>query len=220
MSGIASSTSKLFIKSGQKIYEGSSEFNKIANDYNVDIKNMCACNSKTKSVSLKTSKGTLKTTTSEMTNSTSVSYGSVDKRVSLTAAPKTDSRDERKFATKILRVLGQEKFRKSWIRPGYYFYGLLHNALSGSSGLIFPYTPKVSFDHKVTWENTDITHSNVSYLAYKSTPPPSITLDAKFTADNRDNALHMLSAIWFLTACTKCEFGEKSNEPGLPPPVL
>ena len=183
------------------------EFNKIANDYNVDIKNMCACNSKTKSVSLKTSKGTLKTTTSEMTNSTSVSYGSVDKRVSLTAAPKTDSRDERKFATKILRVLGQEKFRKSWIRPGYYFYGLLHNALSGSSGLIFPYTPKVSFDHKVTWENTDITHSNVYYLAYKSTPPPSITLDAKFTA------LSMVSGL--AHAFTNVPFNQSNHVSGL-----
>ena len=153
-------------------------------------------------------------------SSSSVTYGAVDKRVSLTAAPKVDSRDERTFASKIIRVLGEKRFRKNWILSGNYFYGLLHNALSGSSGLIFPYTPEVSFQHSVTWEKTDITHSNLSYSAYKNTPVPTINLKAKFTADNRDNALHMLSAIWFLIACTKCEFGEKSAEPGLPPPIL
>ena len=34
----------------------------------------------------------------------------------------------------------------------------------------------------------------------------------------------MLSALWFLRACTKCDFGEyadkDTNIPGMPPPIL
>ena len=73
---------------------------------------------------------------------------------------------------------------------------------------------------KTNYNPVEIIHSNITYQYYKNTPPPAIRLSAKFTADNRDNALHMLSAIWFLIACSKCDFGEKSATAGLPPPIL
>lgn len=224
--GIVSNTSQItkttepvyFID--KRIFEKNSEvFNQKANEMGQNPLTMCKDCKKDVKASIDEST-TIKEVDTASKDTQSVSYGSVDKRVALTCAPKVHARDESQFASKVFRVLGQEKFRKDWIKTGYYFYGLLHNALSSSSGLIFPYTPKVSFQHKVNWATESITHSNLVYNAYQSTPPPGITLSAKFTADNRDNALHMLSAIWFLTACTKCEFGEKSSEPGLPPPVL
>ena len=162
-----------------------------------------------------------KKTVLNSSDSKKISYGRVDKRVSLTVSPKTSTRDESLFVNKVRYVLGKKFQRPSWVLKGSYFYGLLYNALGTSSGLIFPYTPSVDFSHSVNYESVDITHSNISYNYYKNTPPPGITLSAKFTADNRQNALHMLSAIWFLTACTKCDFGERSNGyGGTPPPVL
>ena len=84
-------------------------------------------------------------------------------------------------------------------------------------------------NHTVHYQQTDILHSNLAFQSYKNTPPPTISLKAVFTADNRKNAIDMLSAIWFLTAMTKCEFGQYNEAckdsrikalGGLPPPVL
>jgi hypothetical protein len=60
---------------------------------------------------------------------------------------------------------------------------------------------------------------------YGGTPPPSISLNAKFTADTKENAKHMLSAIWFLKAASKSDFGMQATAsdkriPGTPPPTL
>lgn len=150
----------------------------------------------------------------------SIAHGQVDKRVALTVSPKTYQRDESLFINKVQYVLGKPTERVSFLKSGKSFYGLLRNALGSSSGLIFPYTPTVSFTHQTNYSPVEVLHSNITYNYYKNSPPPSIGLSAKFTADNRDNALHMLSAIWFLVACSKCDFGEKSSSPGLPPPVL
>lgn len=156
------------------------------------------------------------------TTSKKISSGNVDKRVALTCAPKTSARDETLFINKVKYVLGPKFYTKDsvgWLTSSK-FYGLLRNALGGSSGLIFPYTPSISFTHTAEYDSTSIMHSNLTFQSYKNSPPPTIGITGTFTADNRDNALHMLSAIWFCIACTKCDFGEKSNYPGLPPPIL
>jgi len=183
---------------------------------NLNMSTLCGCaNTFTK---IKGPKGSKKE--SLPLGTLSIAHGKVDKRVALTVSPKTFQRDESLFVKKVQYVLGKEKERYSFLEPGASFYGLLRNALGSSSGLIFPYTPTVSFTHQTNYSPVEVLHSNITYNYYKNSPPPSIGLSAKFTADNRDNALHMLSAIWFLVACSKCDFGEKSSNPGLPPPVL
>ena len=53
------------------------------------------------------------------------------------------------------------------------FYGYLYNCLQGTVGLVFPYTPQITFGHSVNYETTDILHSNISVNNYKNTPPNS-----------------------------------------------
>lgn len=146
-----------------------------------------------------------------------------DKRVSLNVAPLTKNGTV-DYIDRLKYVLGEGQYR---LNVGQTIYGFLNSTLTGSCGLIFPYTPQVSFQYNVNYESVDITHSNLSYNFYKNSPPPSITIDAIFTADTRANALHMLSALWFLRAVTKCDFGErayvdkhKNAIPGMPPPIL
>ena len=138
------------------------------------------------------------------TESVKLASGVLDKRVSLTVAPKTFSRDETLFVDRVKYVLGSDYFTSkdtSWLLSGSKFYGLLYNALGSTSGLIFPYTPNITISHKVNYDTTEIMHSNIGYNYYKNTPCPTITISkAQFTADNRKNALHMISAIWFLAA--------------------
>lgn len=104
-----------------------------------------------------------------------------------------------------------------------FLYELFHN----EGGIVFPYTPKVDFEHKVNYERTEIMHSNLAVSHYKNTPPPTITLQADFTADGEYNARYMYGVIHFLRAISKCEFGEslfsgdeRKDYAGIPPPVL
>lgn len=142
-----------------------------------------------------------------------------DKRVSLNVSPLGSTES---FAKRVEYVLGSQ--RKT-LKKGQTVYGFLYSCLSKSCGLIFPYTPQISVSHPVNYDSTDITHSNLRMHHYKNTPPPSYQVEATFTADTRENALHMLSALWFLRAVTKCDFGEQANEDpktvaGMPPPIL
>lgn len=105
--------------------------------------------------------------------------------------------------------------------------GFLYKIFHNDWGIVFPYTPKVDFEHKVNYERTEIIHSNLAVSHYKNTPPPTITLQADFTADGEDNARYMYGVIHFLRSISKCEFGESlfSNDErkdyaGIPPPVL
>lgn len=167
-----------------------------------------------------------KQTSSDATNqNTPYSYKTqrvkrIDRRVSLNVAPVTfdasGNYNPSEFAERVTYVLGKETDKIN----GTDVYGFLHSCLSQSCGLVFPYTPNITISHQVNYDKTDITHSNLSLNHYKNTPPPTYTVDAVFTADSRENALHMLSAIWFLRAVTKCDFGEHSSTAGTPPPVL
>lgn len=177
-----------------------------------------------------------KPTSGDVPYSYTLSQGTIDRRVSLTVHPKVTSSEVSAFADRIAYVLGGDKkglayFPKSSNDPNTVkpFYAFLRKCLGKTSGLIFPYTPSLKFNHKVNYQQTDILHSNLAFQSYKNTPPPTIGLNAVFTADNRKNAIDMLSAIWFLTAMTKCEFGQYNElcKPeeirqlgGLPPPVL
>ena len=149
-----------------------------------------------------------------------------DKRVSLNVAPIQFDKSgnfnpiQEPFASRIAYVLGS---KRKLLPTGQSVYGFLNSCLSNSCGLIFPYTPQINITHSVNYDSSSVTHSNLQLNHYKNTPPPSYRLEAVFTADNRENALHMLSAIWFLRAVTKCDFGEEANTrgvAGMPPPVL
>ena len=151
-----------------------------------------------------------------------------DKRVFLNVSPlpyaSTSKKEPENIIDRLSYVLGKnvENINNS------NFYGYLYNCLQGTVGLVFPYTPQITFGHNVNYETTDILHSNISVNNYKNTPPPTIQIQATFTADTREMAKHMLAAIWFLRAATKCDFGEQSvsldnsnqGTAGVPPPIL
>lgn len=162
------------------------------------------------------------------TVSSEVSYkfqnARTDKRVSLNCTPLVRNTNTQDYIQRLNYVLGEGKYI---LNTGQTVYGFLNSTLCKSCGLIFPYTPDIDIQHSVNYDRTEITHSNLAYSHYKNTPPPTITINATFTADTRENALHMLSAIWFLRAVTKCDFGErayvdkhKNAIPGMPPPIL
>ena len=151
----------------------------------------------------------------------------MDRRASLTVVPKMGTKGTELFAKKVMYALGTEKVQvpDSSNRT---FFNFLQLQLGGVGGLIFPYTPKISQNYTINYETTDIPQSNVQYNSYRNSPPPSLEVTGHFTADKKEMALNMLSAIWFLQAVSKCDVGDgkryystdvKSGG-GLPPPVL
>lgn len=151
----------------------------------------------------------------------------MDRRASLTVMPKIGTSGAKDFADKVLYALGTKQVTLPF-SDARKFDNFIQAQLGEVGGLIFPYTPKISMSYTVNYETTDIPQSNVQYNSYKNSPPPSIDVTAHFTADNNGQAKHMLSAIWFLQALSKCDVGDgktyytttvKSGG-GLPPPVL
>ena len=135
----------------------------------------------------------------------------VDRRVSLTVRPRTYNVDDSSLMKRVNDIL------KTGIGND-----LLFRVCEKSFGIIFPYTPSISgFGKTVNYDTIQIPHSNLAYNQYKNTNNNDIMLKAKFTADNRKNAFSMISAIWFLNACSSSKFGKnEGDDAGLPPPVL
>ena len=89
-----------------------------------------------------------------------------------------------------------------------------------TNGLLFPYTPQIAYNQNVNYSAMDITHGNQDYQLYKNTGSVEITINGQFTAQNRAEAIYMMSAIHFLRSMSKMYFGENDQQRGLPPPVL
>lgn len=153
----------------------------------------------------------------------------MDRRASLTVMPKIGTSASTLFSDKVLYALGTKQVTLPFSKDRK-FDNFLQAQLGEVGGLIFPYTPKISMSYAVNYETTDIPQSNVQYNSYKNSPPPSIDVTAHFTADEKSQAKHMLSAIWFLQALSKCDVGDGKTYyagkdktvggGGLPPPIL
>jgi hypothetical protein len=107
--------------------------------------------------------------------------------------------------------------------------------LSALGGIIFPYTPQISFEHKAEYSSQTPTHSNYAIHFYKNSSVGDISITGKFTVQNEKDAIVYLSTIHLLKALTKMRFGGPSapsagggrgtpvnysdSDSGAPPPV-
>lgn len=88
-------------------------------------------------------------------------------------------------------------------------------------GLVFPYTPSVSFGANVAYEEYQFVHSIYRYNAYTRSAPNEITISGEFTAQTDNEAHYLLAVMHFLKSVTKSHFGSaNAKDAGLPPPVL
>jgi len=79
--------------------------------------------------------------------------------------------------------------------------------LSALGGIIFPYTPTISFENKADYSSQTPTHSNYAINFYKNSSVSDISISGKFTVQNERDALVYLSSILLLKALTKMRFG-------------
>lgn len=194
------------------------------NNSNKGVSSSSSSLSKNGNVDLNTYEQQLKDYLNE--SKTNLKYLSqMDRRASLTVAPKMGLETPTLFKDKILYALGTKKIPVGERS----FFNFLSSMLSGTGGIIFPYTPTIDSNYHINYETTEIPQSNCQYNAYKNSPPPSLSVTATFTANTKNNAAYMLSAIWFLQALSKCDVGNGTTfytkdtdiaGGGLPPPIL
>jgi hypothetical protein len=92
--------------------------------------------------------------------------------------------------------------------------------LRATSGVIFPYTPVISYAHQANYSQMATVHANQDYYVYTNSPAIQIQITGPFTAQNEEEGRYMLAAKHFFQTITKMRFGEDDPQRGLPPPVV
>jgi hypothetical protein len=93
------------------------------------------------------------------------------------------------------------------------------NNLSTLQGIIFPYTPTITYEHKAEYSTQNPLHSNHSINFYKYSAVGDISVSGVFTVQSVADAVTYLSIIHLLRALTKGRFGGSDPRRGSPPPV-
>ena len=94
--------------------------------------------------------------------------------------------------------------------------------LSSLGGVIFPYTPAITYEYKADYSASTPLHSNFSINFYQRSSLSSISVSGKFTVENSKDAEYYLATIHLLRALTKMRSGGASSgdaDSGAPPPV-
>lgn len=95
--------------------------------------------------------------------------------------------------------------------------------LWSTKGMIWPYTPTVSFGGVANYGNWHFTHSNFQLWQYQNSAPLDIQVSGVFTAQTNDEGRYLLAVLRFLRASQMIEFGIGAAQRGVagtPPPVL
>lgn len=94
----------------------------------------------------------------------------------------------------------------------------LGNELANLNGIVFPYTPQITYDVKADYGSVNPQHGNYTQYFYRSSSVGAINITGKFTVQNEKDAGVYLATIHLLKALTKMRFGSDPDA-GAPPPV-
>lgn len=117
-----------------------------------------------------------------------------------------------------LSLEAPQDLRVRIIIPKLYLNQAMSHNIIENGGIIFPYTPSVSFEQSAQYTQPNILHSNFPINMYQRSTIGNISIQGKFTVENRDDAITYLSTIKLLRALTKMRWGNDENA-GSPPPV-
>ncbi len=128
----------------------------------------------------------------------------VDNRTSLVNSDFNNQGNRTSRTPRSLSPTGESQNLQGVLRKGSHPLGPIVETL----GLVFPYNPNISEKIGVKYDAIDMTHSNESYYAYKSTENVRINIsNAVWTCDTFENAVYALSVMHFFRAYSYMDFG-------------
>lgn len=96
--------------------------------------------------------------------------------------------------------------------------GSAQGELADLKGIIFPYTPTITVEHKADYANQNPMHSNFALHFYQRSSVSPIQITGEFTVQNEKDAAIYLSTVHMLRALTKMKTS-LDTDAGSPPPV-
>ena len=91
--------------------------------------------------------------------------------------------------------------------------------LSQTSGVVFPYTPSITVNHRARYGVTPLTHANYASYFYEGSEVSSINITAEFTVQNIEEGQYLAAVVQFFRTMTKMFYGG-SRLAGTPPPMV
>lgn len=95
--------------------------------------------------------------------------------------------------------------------------------LWATKGMIWPYTPDVTFGGTAAYGSFHFAHSNYQFWNFQNSSPLDIQIVGTFTAQTNEEARYLIAVLRFLRGVTMMEFGIPAAQRGVagtPPPVL
>jgi len=116
---------------------------------------------------------------------------------------------------------GGDDMRVALIIPPAYFGPNTASEIRSAGGIVFPYTPTLSYDTSASYGNSNPLHSNYTQYFFKNSSVSAITLSGKFTVQNENEANIWLSIVQLGRILTKMPFGSDTKFlAGSAPPVV
>jgi hypothetical protein len=91
--------------------------------------------------------------------------------------------------------------------------------LKDAGGMVFPYTPEISFSSAAKYNSIPTTHTNYQFQAYENSSPGVITITAPMNVEDSTQALYWVAALHYFRSVTKM-FAGFDPKAGNPPPVV
>jgi hypothetical protein len=88
-------------------------------------------------------------------------------------------------------------------------------------GIIFPFTPSISYDVKADYTTSNPLHSNFPINFYQKSSVGPISITGKFTVESAEDARVYLATVHLIKALTKMRSGGSTGDEdsGAPPPI-
>lgn len=91
--------------------------------------------------------------------------------------------------------------------------------LKDLGGIMFPYTPQITYESAAAYTAVNPVHSNYTQQFYKNSSVGNISISGKFTVQNQKEGAIYCAVINLLRSLTKMRWGARDNYAGSPPPV-
>lgn len=106
------------------------------------------------------------------------------------------------------------------IPSGSYSESKILKPLNEVGKFIFPFTPSITLSHQASYSAMEPVHNNYAFASYENSKLDKINISGEFYCEDSNDAAYWIAAVHFLRSVTKMYFGENTENPGAPPPVL